>query len=94
MAPGTLHHNRSIRSGDYPSDPIDLAFASIAEVVEPHAVVILFLDELLQRVLHSQQLLLGQVAFKDTKLNALPEIFQRLVDAVSPLIIADVIRND
>jgi hypothetical protein len=91
--PGTLQHNRPILSGDDPSDPIDLGFTPIAQVVESHAVVILLLDDLLQCVLHAQELLLGQVALEDTELYALTKIFQRLMDAGSPLIIADVIRD-
>ena len=63
-------------------------------MIEAYTVVILFFDNPVQRMLHAEELFLGQVAFEHAKLNALTEIFQDLVDTIPPLIIVDVIRDD
>jgi hypothetical protein len=43
-------------------------------MIEAHTVLIIFLDNSVQRMLHAEKLLFGQVAFEHTELNALTKV--------------------
>jgi hypothetical protein len=90
----TLQNHRPTVSRNDTADAINLAMTAITKMIEAHTVLILFLDNTLERMLHAEELFLGQVTFKHAELNALAEIFQDLMNTIPPLIIMDVIRDD
>ena len=63
-------------------------------MIELHTVVILFLDKLVECMLHALKLFFRQVAFKDTKLDAITEIFQHFMNTISLFIVMNIIRDD
>jgi hypothetical protein len=90
---GRSNNNCSFLSRLLSTNALDLALATLTQKVEADTVVLLGINQVIQAVAKFQEVHFVQFTLEDTILHPLPEVFQRFEDAITPLVVCNIVRH-